>query len=322
MLELNDEVEIVNNYYGAEEYKKQFIGHKGKIVNIYDDGNRFFYTVEGINYVWQNFNLKLTKKENKIKMSYNIFDNNESIIKTIDKLIGLEIEVTTIDGDIFKGKLIDVRESIVRIVNYSNNNKFRVRKNAIKTLTVNNYDYYVKITKKENELKMDKQKILETMEVIKNQQKELAKKMELLQREIEKEDNKKKLWTPKEGYLIWVINSEGIPSMNIYYGHDKISDNIIKNLNYYKTEEEAERVAFEQLLHRRIQQFADLNNEEEIDWDNKEQMKYYIAFQNNNLRIEWRNRGKEYGQVYFSSMDIANHALYKLGDDLYKYFKS
>lgn len=211
MLELNDEVIIINNYYGAEEYKKQFIGHRGKIVNIYDDGNRFFYTVEGINYVWQNFNLKLIKKESDIKMS-------------------------------------------------------------------------------------KKEQLLNKLEQIK---KDFIEKIENVKTQIEEEDNKKEYLNPKYGEKYYTITET---SINQYeWTNEAFDGRCLDELNCFKTREEAERQAFEQLLHRKLQQFAILNN---------------------CLRIEWKNRNKGYGQVYFSSMDIANQAIYKFGDDLYKYFES
>ena len=184
-----------------------------------------------------------------------------------------------------------------------------------------NKDRFEKV--KENDLKMsNKEQLLNELEQIKIQQKELDEKLENIQKKIETKNNKKERWIPKKYDKYYVPSVEGNIS-EYSYADDEIDEKIINNLNYYQTKEQAERQAFEQLLHRKLEIFADLNNTEEIDWSNDDS-KYNIwyDYQEKHLDTGCYEVARDFGQIFFSSEGIAEKAIEEFKDELLRYFTS
>lgn len=96
---------------------------------------------------------------------------------------------------------------------------------------------------------------------------------------------------------------------------------------YYKTEDvfskrsKAEEIEFKQRLLRKLQRYADLNNDK-IDWNNQMQDKYAIIYDYDLQFLDiMRSRTIcDVSQVYFSSRELAQKATELLKNDLVKYF--
>ena len=136
------------------------------------------------------------------------------------------------------------------------------------------------------------------------------------------EECDKKVFEPiKLGEEYWYLNELGFPV------EDKNEKYFVDNTrfdfgNYFKTQEEAERKRFEIKLHRQLELFALENNDIEIDW-NDSSKKYKINYSKNiGMSIDKVYSLKDFGQVYFTSKEIAEKALETFVDDLIRYFTS
>ena len=92
--------------------------------------------------------------------------------------------------------------------------------------------------------------------------------------------------------------------------------------NYFSTKEKAEEINFKQTLFRRLQRFSDENGGNEIDWKIDRQAKWCIEYNNDNgeIVIVPFYSIMQFGQVYFTSHEVAEQAIQLFHDDLIKYF--
>lgn len=119
-----------------------------------------------------------------------------------------------------------------------------------------------------------------------------------------------------------------------YYFIDSGSDTIVSNewfddtdikryevANYFSTREKVEEVGFKQTLFRRLQRFADENNDK-LNWADSSSDNYYIFYdyKKHTVRVRKISMCRDFGQVYFSSQEIAEKAMELFKDDLIKYF--
>ena len=183
---------------------------------------------------------------------------------------------------------------------------------------------------------MNKEQLVEMVNEFKSKVEDLSKKAceqitDELQEVLKKIDEieagsvseESKYWTPKVGDRYFYLSSDGEVFSCTY--EDYLSDmKSLEILNVFQTEEEAEREQFEILLKRRLKKFAIENNEEEIDWNNHDQDKYYIYYDyyNNELDYTYVGYNRDYGQVYFSSAEVLQKAIEEFHDDLIRYFTS
>ena len=141
-----------------------------------------------------------------------------------------------------------------------------------------------------------------------------------IKKQIEECDNK--VWKPNKGDKYYLISVNG--KVNRYEFYDGNVDKELINFgNYFKTKQEAERKAFEIGLHRQLELFALENNETEINW-NDDSEKYMITYNTKDMGIYINDAYtlKDFGQVYFTSKEIAEKALETFKDDLIRYFTS
>ena len=104
--------------------------------------------------------------------------------------------------------------------------------------------------------------------------------------------------------------------------NDDFDKEIIDFGNYFKTQEEAKRKHFEIRLHRQLELFALENNATEINWNDSSE-KYMINYnKDKGIFIDRVYTLKIFGQVYFTSKEIAEKALESFKDDLVRYFTS
>ena len=169
---------------------------------------------------------------------------------------------------------------------------------------------------------MSKEELLKQVELLKDRQKEENELIEKLQKQIEDIDKESKIWwTPNKGDDYYYISGDGYITSSSYNGGGYLMD-YKNNINAYKTKEETERIAFEQLLHRQLVKFAFENNDKEIDWSNYKQDKFSIAYacHSNDLFFDINTSNKKFGQVYFTSAEIVEKAIKEFNKDLIRYF--
>lgn len=164
-----------------------------------------------------------------------------------------------------------------------------------------------------------KEQLLNELEQIK---KEFNEKIENVQKQIEKESVKNKWWIPKQGEQYWYIDSiygTVFSRINMFEGMD---NDIINNLNYYKTREQAERQAFEELLHRKLKKFM-VENNSKVDWSNDDnKFDIWYDYEDKQFNTGCYESARDFAQIYFSSEEIAEKAIEEFKDDLIRYFTS
>ncbi len=80
---------------------------------------------------------------------------------------------------------------------------------------------------------------------------------------------------------------------------------------------EVELIAERRKLQSEMEMFARLNNEGEIDWNDNNQLKWYLYINhsnNNEITVEYNHYFRELNTTYFTSKEIAQKALEKFGD--------
>ena len=120
----------------------------------------------------------------------------------------------------------------------------------------------------------------------------------------------------------FIISTNGNVHAYIFY-EDNVDKKLIDFGNYFKTKEEAERKRFEIKLHRQLELFALKNNETEIDWNDDSNEKHTISYnRDGGIFIDEVYSLKDFGQVYFTSKEVAEKAIETFKDDLIRYFTS
>ena len=162
----------------------------------------------------------------------------------------------------------------------------------------------------------------ELLNELKQLEKDFNTKVADIKKQIEECD--KKVFKPsKFGEKYYTIFANGDIFTYNFFNSD-IDKEFINFGNYFKTKEEAERKCFEIRLHRKLELFALENNENEIDWNNTDKNKYYIyySYDDNCLDVEDIYDYRDFGQVYFTSEEIAEKAIETFKYDLIRYFTS
>ena len=160
----------------------------------------------------------------------------------------------------------------------------------------------------------------ELLNKLKQLEKDFNTQVADIKKQIEECDNK--VFKPnKFGEKYYTISTKGkIGSYS--FCNDDFDKEIIDFGNYFKTQEEAERKRFEIRLHRQLELFALENNDTEITWDINSE-KYLINYSKDmGIVIDKVYTLKDFGQVYFTSKEIAGKALETFKDDLVRYFTS
>ena len=170
---------------------------------------------------------------------------------------------------------------------------------------------------------MSKEELLKQVEMLKEKQKEENELIEKLQKQIEDIDKESKIWwTPNKGDDYYYISGDGYITSSSYNGGGCDID-YKNNINAYKTKEETERIAFEQLLHRKLVKFAFENNDDkEFNWNDLSQNKYYINYDGYRKEMSYETNQiyKKQGVVYFTTAEIAEKSIKEFKKDLIRYF--
>lgn len=251
-----------------------------------------------------------------------LYDKEDILTYKTDEIpIGTTVIIKT-KWDAFKGKLTLNNKDCIAIDYPKELNGTYIGRDGIESIRVigSFSDLINIIIKKDGVNNMSKkEQLLNELEQIK---KEFKEKIENVQKQIEEKDNKKEWWIPKVQDTYYWISGEIIieKSINHEYNSDK---RIINNLNYYKTREQAERQAFEQLLQRKLNKFAFENNEYDICYkDGKEKWFIYYDYDDNELKTTFTIIYNYIGETHFTSKVIAENAIEEFRDDLIRYFTS
>ena len=155
---------------------------------------------------------------------------------------------------------------------------------------------------------------------LKEKQEELKKEIEKLGTQIkglEEQEKKCKRWRAQEDKDYWYIDSD----CEIYKEFDRNDDYDNARYiigNYYKTEEEAEKVVEKIKIYTRLKDLAlRLNKGEKIDWDNSTSAKWSIGLSNSNNALQccYAYKGQDVGQIYCLDPDFLNIAKQEIGEE-------
>lgn len=123
-----------------------------------------------------------------------------------------------------------------------------------------------------------------------------------------------------EGYYRLITNDCIVPTTELDNDSD---DKSYELCNYYSSRQVAENNARADRLMRQLRRFAVEHREKELGWGNKNQRKWYIAYNyyNNSISLDWTQGRKIYGVIYFDSGLSAELAIDTFKDELLWYFK-
>ena len=129
---------------------------------------------------------------------------------------------------------------------------------------------------------------MDNLEDLKKQISELQSKVTKLENEI-KEEKKGKRWRAKVNDTYIYINDVGYVD-DSHENNDSFDKYRFKTRNYFKTEEEAQRYLDNIKTYYELKDLADeLNAGEKIDWNDFDQCKYLISYNNKNKKLEIDN---------------------------------
>lgn len=96
----------------------------------------------------------------------------------------------------------------------------------------------------------------------------------------------------------------------------------IEAFNAFTNKEYAQKVAFKQLLERKLLAFKD-EYDKELDWNDYEKQKYSLQYAKRSKEVVVSDNYyvKRQGSIYFSSKKIAEKCIEMYKDDLIKYFE-
>ena len=126
-------------------------------------------------------------------------------------------------------------------------------------------------------------------------------------------DNKR--WKPNHKETYYFIRSDGDISSAFWSNYCDVDADTFAMGNCFKTKEDAELALKKHAVYQELKQFADENNEP-IDWKNERQKKYaiYYDYSNSGLAITDYHHMMHIGTIYFSSVELAQRALTKVGE--------
>lgn len=136
---------------------------------------------------------------------------------------------------------------------------------------------------------------------------------------IEKANKKPKRFKPEVGGIYGFVDGSGDAAFNWYY--ERPVDLARYNTgNCFATKEEAEFEAEKRKVITELEIFA-LENNDEIDWENRNREKrYYLCYNHdlNTLEFNWSWNIQNQGVIYFSSRKTCGQAVEKVGADRIK----
>nr|DAT71101.1 MAG TPA: Protein of unknown function (DUF2829) [Caudoviricetes sp.] len=132
-------------------------------------------------------------------------------------------------------------------------------------------------------------------------------------------------WKPQRGVKYFSIDGDGELDWNLYDAEDTYYDNSRMSIgNYFQTEQQAEFMIEKLKVIHELKIFAVENNEEEIDWNNDDQKKFFLYYNcmANEVSVDWVPYIKDIPfNVYFTGKSIAEKSIDAIGiERLKKYY--
>ena len=140
---------------------------------------------------------------------------------------------------------------------------------------------------------------------------------EILKKEISQSKKTKNF--SKEGDMgHWYIDCDG----DVVVGGG-ITSSCEDSLNEFTSKEFAEKIAFKQLMERKLLKFKEEYDNVKLDWDDEDSGKITLRWNTfkNELEIVSFCITKIQGAIYFSTKEIAEKCIEMYKDDLIKYFQ-
>lgn len=141
---------------------------------------------------------------------------------------------------------------------------------------------------------------------------DMEKQLAELKKELEKKD--KGIWEPKENEKYWTICDNGdVYSYNV--GPDEDDEVFFKIGNYFKTQEEAEKMAnylkYTNLLRKYVEEHS-----EPLDWENNKQVKRYLWYNHERKEIDiGSDWARQQGTIHASSEEVLREAIEFVGEE-------
>lgn len=128
----------------------------------------------------------------------------------------------------------------------------------------------------------------------------------------------------QKGELYWYVDVDGldISTVDAYGGFD---EKAYLMGNYFKTQEEAVKYSKNQQTKMKLKRLAEsLNGDATISWENQNQQKYYLYYDNFNKRLcQDANQNHQSQRIYCLNDEFKLRAIQEIGeDDLIDYIKS
>lgn len=157
---------------------------------------------------------------------------------------------------------------------------------------------------------------MDNLEELKKQISELQSKVAKIENE-SKEEKKGKRWRAEVNDTYIYINDAGYADVS-HENNDSFDKYRFKTRNYFRTEEEAQRYLDNIKTYYELKDLADeLNAGEKIDWNDFDQCKYLISYNNKNKKLEINNvlKIQDIGQIYCLYDNFLDKAKERIGKD-------
>ena len=122
-----------------------------------------------------------------------------------------------------------------------------------------------------------------------------------------------KKWRPEEGDLYYYVDDYGKADYSVFDDDNWIDDYRLISNNYFKTREEAEFRLEQIKVYNELKNFADENNEDDVKTE-----RYLITLQSGDLIVLDYTYMHHIGEIGFSSKELAEQAIEKVGADRIK----
>lgn len=156
------------------------------------------------------------------------------------------------------------------------------------------------------------------MNELKKKIEELSKELEDLKSKLDKEkSNNCERHRVNSGERYYYYGSTGMIS-DYYENNDEYDIKRYAMGNYFQTEEEAMSTVRKILIYTQLKDLAlRLNNGEKIDWENYNQLKYFIYYDSRYKKIytTCNYYSKELGQIYCLDENFIDIAKQKIGEE-------
>lgn len=138
-------------------------------------------------------------------------------------------------------------------------------------------------------------------------------------------DCKYERWKPKKSEAYFYIDSDGTIEQDWMTEEFSIDETRYNFYNCFRTVKEAQQEVEKTLVRRQLEDIARrLNKEQEIDWNDEEQIKYFICLDtiDNEIILDNETRFISQGMVYCLDKSFKDIAIQEIGEErLIKYLR-